>query len=89
MNIEFDEVKNAINIEKHGFSLSAFAMLDMSTAVFHPDNRKEYGEKRIRIYAFLNGRLCTAVFTPRKSAFRVISFRKANKRERTKYEKEA
>jgi hypothetical protein len=88
MNVEFDEVKNAINIEKHGFPLTAFEMLDMSSAVFHQDKRKEYGEDRIKVYAFLNERLCTAVFTLRKDTFRIIRFRKANRKERKKYEKE-
>ena len=88
MKIEFDETKNAINIEKHGFPLEAFALLDMASAIFRSDNRKEYGEKRVRVYAFLYGRLCTAVFTPRNGVFRVINFRKANKKEVKKYEKE-
>ncbi len=89
MKIQFDDIKNAMNIEKHGFSLDAFELLDMSSAIFHEDKRKEYGEKRIRIYALLRGKLCTAVFTPRDNGYRIISFRKANAKERKKYEKEA
>jgi len=88
MNIEFDESKNAKNIEKHSFPLSAFSLLSMEDAIFQPDNRKEYGEERIRVFAFLMGRLCVAVFTPRADSFRIISFRKCNKRERNWYEKE-
>ncbi len=88
MKIEFDETKNLINIEKHGFPLSAFSLLDMESAVFHEDNRKEYGEKRIRVYAFLLGRLCTSAFTIRNDVFRVINFRKANLKEMKKYERE-
>ena len=88
MKIEFDDIKNSMNIEKHGFPLSAFELLDMSSAVFHKDDRKEYGEKRISVYALLDNRLCSAVFTLRSGGYRIISFRKANTRERKKYEKE-
>lgn len=88
MNVEFDETKNLLNIEKHGFPLSAFSLLDMDSAIFHEDNRKDYGEKRIRVYALLSGRLCTAVFTIRNDVFRIISFRKANIKEAKKYGQE-
>ncbi len=88
MDIEFDEIKNAINIEKHGFPLSAFTLLELESALFLEDTRKNYGETRIRAYAPLKGRICTAVFTVRNDSIRIISFRKANARERKKYEKE-
>ena len=88
MQIEYDETKNQTNIEKHGFSLSAFSLLDLNTATFVADNRTDYGEKRIRIFALLQGWLCVGVFTKRGEIFRVISLRKANKREQKSYEKQ-
>lgn len=86
MNIEFDPVKNAINIEQHGLKLSDFEKLNFEDGVFTEDNRHAYGESRIRLIAPLAGRICVAVFTMRSGAFRVISLRKANLRERKAYE---
>ncbi len=51
-----------------------------------PDARKDYGESRLRIFAPIEGRLCSATYTMRGKVIRVISLRKANKRERRSYE---
>ena len=88
MKIEFDEKKNLENITKHGFSLNAFELLDFDLAIYKEDNRKTYSETRFNIFAPINGRLCMATFTIRRNKYRIISLRKANKREVKKYEKE-
>ena len=87
MNIEFDLDKNQINIKKHGFSLDAFELLDFDLAIVEQDTRKDYGESRYNIFAPLNGRLCMGTFTLRNKKYRIISLRKANKKEVSKYEK--
>jgi uncharacterized DUF497 family protein len=45
------------------------------------DNRRDYGERRVRVTAHLVRRLHVAVITYRGDAMHVISFRKANSRE--------
>ena len=45
------------------------------------DARRDYGEARLRVMAWLDGRLHAAVVTPRGADLRIISFRKANRRE--------
>ena len=85
MDIEFDPVKDAINIEQHGLSLTDFSKLDFEKGLFAEDDRRSYGECRMRVLAPLDGRLCIAVFTMRGNRFRVISLRKANQRERRTY----
>lgn len=87
MKIEFDEDKNKINIAKHGFSLNVFELLDFDYAIYSEDNRKNYNETRFNIFAPLEGRLCIATFTIRHGKFRIISLRRANKREIKNYEK--
>ena len=87
MNIIFDPDKNKKNLEKHGFSLTQFEAIDFETAMFEQDRRKEYGEERMRVFGLLEGRLCTAIYTPRDDNFRIISLRKSNARERKRYEK--
>lgn len=87
MRITYDSDKNDSNIVKHGLSLDAFALLDLEQGLYREDKRQEYGEPRFTVMAPLDGRLCVAVFTPRKSSVRVISLRKCNERERKLYEK--
>ena len=50
------------------------------------DTRHDYGEMRLRVLALLHGRLHAVVVTPRKDELRIISFRKANRKEEKLYE---
>ena len=50
------------------------------------DLRREYGELRFRLYGHVEGRLFVVVFTVRDGAHRIISARKANIRERSRYD---
>ena len=49
------------------------------------DLRKDYGERRFRVFGYIEDRLYAVVFTPREDAVHVISFRKANSREVKRY----
>jgi uncharacterized protein len=49
------------------------------------DTRKEYGERRYQAVGIIGEDLHMLVFTPRDGAVRVISLRRANQRERTRY----
>ena len=81
MPIDFDAEKNAWNIAERGLSFERVAELDWGTALLVEDERRDYGEPRIRVFALLDGRLHIAVVTPREDALRVISFRRANRKE--------
>ncbi len=86
MKIIFDPAKNEDNIAKRGLSFEWAKNFDFETALFEVDDRHDYGEVRYRALGFLNGRLHALVFTETKLGIRVISFRKANTRERHRYE---
>ena len=86
MPIEFDEAKNKANIKKHGISLADAELIDWDTLHIEPDERYDYGEKRYLAYGLLNRRLHAMVFTKRAQGPRIISLRKANRRERKNYE---
>ena len=88
MRITFDPAKNARNIKERGLPFELVAQLDWETAVAIEDTRRDYGERRLRVLAFLGERLHAAVITMRGDAVHVISFRKANKKEVRLYEKE-
>jgi uncharacterized protein len=86
MKIEFDAAKDEANQAKHGVSLAAAAEINLDGAVIFEDLRLEYGERRYIALAPLNGRLYAMCFTVRGGVIRVIGLRKANQREREKYE---
>ena len=81
MAVTFDPEKNARNIGARGLSFERVADLDWATAVVTEDDRRDYGEVRLRVMACLGGRLHAAVVTPRGEDLRVISFRRASRRE--------
>ena len=88
MRITFDPVKNVRNIAERLLSFDRVADLDWETAVAVEDNRRDYGERRLRVMELLGRRLHVVVITYRGDAMHVISFRKANSREVKRYEDE-
>ncbi|MEQ1591565.1 MAG: BrnT family toxin [Thiobacillaceae bacterium] len=88
MLIEFDPEKDAVNIAKHGVSLSGAARFDWENALIWEDRRRDYGELRQVALTEWNGRLYTVVFVDRGDVRRIISLRKANLREFDRYETE-
>lgn len=88
MHIEFDATKNETNIRDRDLSFERAANFDFKSAVFRQDTRRDYGEIRIRALGYLDDRLHALVFTETAKGIRVISFRKANKREVKTYEQE-
>ena len=64
----------------------ANAHLAFTAAAFViPDDRKDYGEDHYILLGLLRERIVVIVFTIRDDVIRIISMRKANKRERKRY----
>ena len=82
-----DPSKDRRNIATRGLSLDLAEQLDWATALIWEDRRKDYGERRYCVLGFIEDRLHSVVFTPRNGKPPVISLRKANKREVSRYEK--
>ena len=87
MYIEFDPTKNELNVRRRGLSFEAAADFDFETAVVAVDNRRAYGETRYVALGHLGERLHVLCFTETGDGIRVISFRKANPREVSRYAK--
>jgi len=85
---EFDDAKNAPNIKLRGMAFERLADLDFDTAITIDDTRRDYGERRMRVIGFIDGRLHVAVVTPRGERIRIISLRRANRREEKAYAQE-
>ena len=82
-----DPKKERRNLVERGLSLDLAEQLDWATALIWEDTRYDYGERRYCVLGFIEDRLHSVVFTPRDDKPRVISLRKANKREVNRYEK--
>ena len=83
--IAFDAAKDQANIAKHGVSLSRAADFVMEMARVSQDDRADYGEERLIAVGPLDNRLYIMIFTLRDGTIRVISLRKANRREVERY----
>jgi len=81
MRIEFDKAKDAANLAKHGVSLVLATELDWEAALVWIDERFEYGELRMIALAPKTGVLYYTAFVERGEVRRIISLRRANRRE--------
>ncbi|STZ76484.1 BrnT family toxin [Bergeriella denitrificans] len=82
---EFDPNKSAANLEKHGIDFIAAQELwqdDYRLAV----PAKTEGEVRYALIAKLDGKVWTAIYTPRGGNIRIISVRRARDNEEKLYE---
>jgi uncharacterized protein len=85
VRFDFDPIKDRLNIEKHGLSLALAASLDWDDALLWIDDRQDYGENRVLALAPKTGILYYVAFVDRGEARRIISLRRANRREVKRY----
>ena len=81
MWIDFDPRKDAANRLKHGVSLAMAGELDWEEALVWVDQRAAYGEIRMVALAPAGIRLYCVAFVDRQDTRRIISLRRANRRE--------
>ncbi|MPT12415.1 BrnT family toxin [Comamonas sp.] len=86
MKTEYDANKDAANQQKHGVSLSLANQIEWQDVLCFVDDRADYGELREVGFAVIERRLYVVVFVQRGDTMRIISLRKANKRELKHYE---
>jgi uncharacterized protein len=90
MKLSFNPQKNATNITERGLPFTMVEQFDWSRALIVEDSRIDYGEKRYQALGYIETHLYMLVFTPREqdglATLHVISLRKANQRERKRYE---
>ena len=81
MRFEFDAAKDRANQAKHGVSLVLAVELDWDAALVWVDGRFEYREMRMIALAPKTGILYYVAFVDRGEVRRIISLRRANRRE--------
>jgi uncharacterized DUF497 family protein len=88
MKYSWDENKNSDNIRKHGLDFTDVRDVFQNPLLTKLDNRYDYTEDRFVGIGKSSGRYVVVVYTKRDNGIiRIISFRKANSRERKIYEK--
>jgi uncharacterized DUF497 family protein len=87
VRIEFDPAKSAKNASERGLPFELVADFNWSKAIVILDRRRDYGEERFTAVGPLDARLHVVCYCISGEARRIISFRKANKREERNYEK--
>ena len=87
MQFDFDPGKDATNLSKHGVSLADAAELSWDAALVWIDDRTDYGEVRMVALAPIGDMLFFVAFVDREPVRRIISLRRANRREVTHYVK--
>lgn len=87
MPFEWDEAKNAADIQKHGVGFATACRIFDSPVLTWTDERNDYGEVRELSIGAVDGVLFLAVIhTARGDRHRIISARRANRAERKRYE---
>lgn len=81
MRYEWDTDKARANLEKHGVLFEDVARFDWDSAIEAEDIRYDYGELRMQALGLIDNRLHVLVYTMRGNSVRVISLRKANRRD--------
>jgi uncharacterized DUF497 family protein len=87
MKYEWSEAKNRGNLAKHGLDFADAGQVLAGACVTFADDRVEYGEKRLITLGLLAGRAVVTAHSPRgDDVTRIISMRKANRREQKIYQ---
>lgn len=84
---EFDEGKSASNLDKHGIDFVAAQEIWERPYLEVAANVR--GEKRTKTIGRIGGEVFVAIWTLRESSIRIISARKATRREAAQYDRAA
>ena len=85
---EWDPVKEEKNINDRRIDFTTAREIWNGAVVERIDDRRDYGEIRIIATGEVDGRLMVVVYTWRGTVRRIISARKANPREKRRFEAE-
>jgi len=88
MTITYDPAKRDWTLRERGLDFEDAAQVFAGPVIEGEDDRYDYGEVRIVTIGFLRDRMVVLVWTQRGDNRHMISMRKANEREKTRYGKE-
>jgi uncharacterized protein len=85
VRVEWDEAKREENVHKHGIDFVGIETLFEGITATIEDDRLDYGEQRFVTFGLMEGRVVAVVHTEQSDTIRIISIRKATKREEQSY----
>ena len=90
MEFEWDDAKSDACLAQRGFDFAyAVRVFLDDDRIVSRDRRWDYGEDRYRLLGAIEGRVFVVIYTVRASAIRIISARKASRREIMEYEQDS
>jgi uncharacterized protein len=85
MEFEWDEAKSERNQADRNLPFALAINLFGGQTIDLIDNRRDYGEMRMQAVGIVGGLILLCVYTDRGPVRRIISLRRANRRERDAY----
>ena len=80
--MKWDDAKSDQNLRQRGFGFDYAACVFDGPSIETVDERRAYGEIRIRAIGRVDENVLVVIFTDRNKIRRIISARKANRKER-------
>jgi uncharacterized DUF497 family protein len=81
MRFEWNAAKHAKNLRERGIGFDDGAKIFVGRVVVWRDERQDYGEARFRAVGISEGVPMHVAYTVRAGAIRIISIRRANRKE--------
>lgn len=85
MEISYDPTKDVRNLAKHGLSLEFGARVLVNLFAEVEDQRQDYGEKRMKAFAEINGIWFQCAYTMRGTVAHIINVHRTNEKEVRKW----
>jgi uncharacterized protein len=82
MEFEWDDAKSERNRRERGFDFATAALIFAGPVQTIVDERRDYGEERIIAIGEIDGEVLVLVYADRGQVRRIISARRANRKER-------
>jgi uncharacterized DUF497 family protein len=78
----WDEAKRQSNLRKHGLDFADASVVFKGAVLVEDDLRFHFGERRFNTLGYFQGEEVSITHTERHNGIRIISFRKATRKER-------
>lgn len=85
MCFDWDSAKSDRSWQARGFGFDFATLIFAGDTIEWPDDRRDYGEARVRAIGEVDGMLLHVVLTDRRNVRRIVSARVADKMERSRW----
>jgi uncharacterized protein len=82
---EWDDEKARLNIENHDVSFELATLVFQDVNFLEEFDDRDYSDDRFNVIGYANGVLLIVTYTPKHKRIRLITARKASKRDQRKY----